>query len=114
MLWCMFATDVTAIYCDILQNLNGAHVFYYVCFMRISALTCSVLQSSNDWTQNPPALAAMGVRPPPPGTTVSYCHNRTCTSHWPHHPESQATDTFRPEFAFGTVSVQLASRRVCN
>jgi hypothetical protein len=27
MFWCMFASDVTAIYCDILQNRNGAQVF---------------------------------------------------------------------------------------
>ena len=30
MFWCMFASDVTAIYCDILQNRNGTQVFYYV------------------------------------------------------------------------------------
>jgi hypothetical protein len=30
MFWCMFASDVTAIYCDILQNRNGAQIFYYV------------------------------------------------------------------------------------
>jgi hypothetical protein len=30
MFWCMFASDVTAIYCDILQNRNGAQVFYSV------------------------------------------------------------------------------------
>jgi hypothetical protein len=27
MFWCMFGSDVTASYCDILQNKNGAHVF---------------------------------------------------------------------------------------
>jgi hypothetical protein len=58
MFWCMLASDITAIYCDILQNLCGSHVFYYVCPMRISALTCSVLQSSRDWTQNPPPSLA--------------------------------------------------------
>ena len=29
MFWCMFASDVTAIYCDILQNRNGAQVFLF-------------------------------------------------------------------------------------
>ena len=28
MFWCMFASNVTAIYCDIMQNRNGAQVFY--------------------------------------------------------------------------------------
>jgi hypothetical protein len=27
MFWCMFASDVTAIYCDILQNRNDSHSF---------------------------------------------------------------------------------------
>jgi hypothetical protein len=58
MFWCMFASDVTAIYCDILQNRNGAQVFYYVYVMRIRALACSLLQYSKDWTQNPPPSLA--------------------------------------------------------
>jgi hypothetical protein len=32
--------------------------------MRIRALTCDLLQNSKFWTQNPPTLAVMGVRPP--------------------------------------------------
>ena len=58
MFWCMFAFDVTAIYCDILQNRNGAQVFYSVQVMRIRALTCGLLQHSEIWTQNPPPSLA--------------------------------------------------------
>ena len=47
-----------AIYCDILQNSNGAQVSYYVKVMRIRALRCSLLQPSKDWTQNPPPSLA--------------------------------------------------------
>jgi hypothetical protein len=64
MFWCMLASDITAIYCDILQNLNGSHVFYYVCPMRISALKCSVLQPSKDWTQNPSEAIPWGFDSP--------------------------------------------------
>jgi hypothetical protein len=66
MFWCMFASDVTAIYCDILQNRIGGQVFHSVNVMRIRALMCGLLLHSGIWTQNPPALAAMGVRPPLP------------------------------------------------
>ena len=30
MFWCMFACDINAIYCDILQNRNAAQVFFNV------------------------------------------------------------------------------------
>jgi hypothetical protein len=71
MFWCMLASDITAICCDILQNLYGSHVFYYVCPMRIRALTCGLLPHSKIWTQNPPTLAVMGVRPPLPAPDLT-------------------------------------------
>ena len=64
MFWCMFPSDITAIYCDILQTRNGGQVFYSVKVMRIRALMCNLLQQSRFWTQNPPTLAVMGFRPP--------------------------------------------------
>jgi hypothetical protein len=69
MFWCMFACDITAFYCDILQNPTDGHVFHSVNVLPIHALTCGLLQHSKIWTQNPPALAAMGVRPPLPAPT---------------------------------------------
>jgi hypothetical protein len=53
----MFACDVTAIYCDILQNCTGGQVFHSVSVMRIRAVTCGLLQHSQIWTQNPPILS---------------------------------------------------------
>jgi len=64
MFWCMFASDATAISCDILQNRSGEHVFYYVYVMRIRALTCSLLQHSKIWTQNPSIARSWGFAPP--------------------------------------------------
>ena len=73
MFWCMFACDITAFYCDILQNCTGGQVFHSLNVMRIRALTCGLLQHSKIWTQNPPALAAVGVRPraKPPQASVT-------------------------------------------
>jgi hypothetical protein len=53
MFWCMFACDITAFYCDILQNCTDGQAFHSVNVMRIRALTCGLLQHSKIWTQNP-------------------------------------------------------------
>ena len=53
MFWCMFVSDITAIYRDILQCLTGAQTFHSLYVMRICAVTCSLLQQSIRRTQNP-------------------------------------------------------------
>jgi hypothetical protein len=64
MFWCMFACDITAFYCDILQDCSGGQVFHSVNVMRIHALTCGLLQDSGIWTQNPPIARSWGFDPP--------------------------------------------------
>jgi hypothetical protein len=66
MFWCMFACDITAFYCDILQDCSGGQVFHSVNVMRIHALTCGLLQDSGIWTQNPPIARSWGFDPPLP------------------------------------------------
>jgi len=71
MFWCMLASDDTAMYCDILQNRNGAQVFYDVCFMRIRAVTCDLLQHLEIWTQNKTRrVHSHGGSIPPPGIII--------------------------------------------
>jgi hypothetical protein len=57
MFWCMFAFDVIAIYCDILQNRDAMQAFYSVHPMPSHALACGFLQHSEIWTQNPVRIA---------------------------------------------------------
>ena len=64
MFWCMFACDITAFYCNILQNRTNRQVFHSVNVMRIRALTCGLLQHSKIWTQNPPTLQSWGFNSP--------------------------------------------------
>jgi hypothetical protein len=64
MFWCMFVSDITAIYRDILQCLTGAQTFHSLYVMRICALTCSLLQQSMQRTQNPPRATSWGFDPP--------------------------------------------------
>ena len=64
MFWCMFACDITAFYCDILQYCTGGQVFHSLNVMRIRALTCGVLQHSKIWTQNPPSSLSWGFDSP--------------------------------------------------
>ena len=53
MFWCMLVSDITAIYCDILQCLTGAQTFHSLYVMRICAVTCGLLQQFIRRTQNP-------------------------------------------------------------
>ena len=64
MFWCMFAVDITASLCDILQSRSGAQIFCHVWVMRIRALTCGLLQHSEVWTQNPPSSLSWGFDSP--------------------------------------------------
>ena len=64
MFWCMFVSDITAIYRDILQCLTGAQTFHSLYVMRICAVTCSLLQQSMHRTQNPPGFGPWGFDPP--------------------------------------------------
>src|SRR6266567_8972713 len=64
MFWCMFACDITAFCCDILQNRTDGHVFHSVNVMRIRALTCGLLQHSKIWTQNPSKATSWGFNSP--------------------------------------------------
>ncbi len=71
MFWCMFRLDLNANQCDIMQDRNCGQVLYSVQIMRISAFTCGLLQQSEIWTQNPPTVAVMGVRPPLPAPALN-------------------------------------------
>jgi hypothetical protein len=62
--WCMLAFDITAYYCDFLQNCTGRQVSHSVNVMRTRALTCGLLQHSGFWTQNPPIARSWGFDPP--------------------------------------------------
>jgi len=58
MFWCMLHSDVTAIYCNILQHRYSVQAFYSAKVMPIRALMCGLLQHSQVWTQNPPPSLA--------------------------------------------------------
>jgi hypothetical protein len=64
MFWCMFACDITAFFCDILQICTDGQVFHSVNVMRIRALTCVLLQHSKIWTQNPSKATSWGFNSP--------------------------------------------------
>jgi len=64
MFWCMLAVDFSAICCDVLQLRLFAETRVITGYLRFLAATCKVMQSHRNGTQNPPALAAMGDRPP--------------------------------------------------
>ena len=64
MFWCMFACDISAFCCDILQNCLDGLAFHSVNVMRIRALTCGLRQHSEIWTQNPPSSLSWGFDSP--------------------------------------------------
>lgn len=70
MFWCMFACDITAFNCDLLQSCTGGQGFHSVNVMRIRALTCAYLQHFGVWTQTPPESLPWGFDSPP-GTNLS-------------------------------------------
>lgn len=68
MFWYIVAFGLTAIECGILRNRNGVHAFYSVYLTRSHTLSCTLLQHAQVWTQYPPTLAVIGVRPLPAPT----------------------------------------------
>jgi hypothetical protein len=74
--WCMFASDVTASHCDILQSRTGAQIFCCVWVMRIRALMCSLLQDSKIWTQNPSKATSWGFNSPSRHQSHNLFHTR--------------------------------------
>jgi hypothetical protein len=79
MFWCMLGFDDNAIYCDMLQDRDVVQGFYSVHLMRSHALTCSLLQHTRFWTQNPSKAASWGFNSPSRHQPkVSKCNRLHC------------------------------------